>query len=57
MANIYIWNPVSKEMVHKFHVEYMTHPMQKKHSIHREQIIKIFESAFKPVTLKIIKIS
>ena len=33
----------------------MTHPLLKKHSTHREQFIKMFQSEFNLVTLKWIK--
>ena len=49
------WNPVKKEIFHQYYVGYMTNPMQKKHRNHRKQVIKIFELAFKPVTLNSIK--
>ena len=50
-----IQNPVKKETVHQFHVGCMTHPTQKKHRTHRGEVINLFESAFKPVTVKSIK--
>ena len=55
MSKKIIWDPVKKETVHQFHVVNMIHPMHKKHRTHRDQVIKIFESVFKPVTLKSIK--
>ena len=48
-------NPVRKEKVYQFHVGYMTHAMHKKHITHGEQVIKYFESEFKPVTVNSIK--
>ena len=34
-----IYNPVKKKRIHQFHVGYMTHPMLKKHSTHKEQVM------------------
>ena len=35
-----IWDPIKKEIVHQFHVCYMTHRHMKKHRTHKEQVIK-----------------
>ena len=45
----------SREGNHQFHVGYMTHPFTNKHRIHRDHIVKTFQSSFKLVTLKCIK--
>ena len=50
-----IWYPSKKETDHQFYVGYMTHPFLKKLRIHRDQVIKMFQSAFKLVTIKCIK--
>ena len=61
MKNIYMESSqkgnssVKKETVHQFHVAFMTHPTQKKYRTHGEQVIKMFESAFKPTTVNCIK--
>ena len=47
-----IQNPVKKETAHKFHVEYTTHTMQKKHMTNRDKVIEMFELALKPVTVQ-----
>ena len=52
---IYIWYPVKKETVHQFYVGYMTYPFLKKHRTRRDQVIKMFQSTFKLVTLNSIK--
>ena len=50
-----IWNPVNKEKVHQLHLGHVTHPFLKKHRTNRDQVIIIFQSSFKLVTLKCIK--
>ena len=43
------------ERAHKSYVGYMTHPILKKHGTYGWKVIKKVESAFKAVTVKIIK--
>ena len=50
------WDTVKKETVLQFDVGYITHPSLKKNRTHREHVIEMFQSAFKVVTLKFIKI-
>ena len=50
-----IWYLIKKEKVHQFHIGYMKHPLLKKHRTNVEQVIKMFQSAFRLVTLKCIK--
>ena len=50
-----IWYPFNKERIHQFNVSFMTHPSLNKHGNHSDQVIKLFQWAFKSVTVKCIK--